>query len=162
MDDRGVARGKCTMPSCSCLQYERQGRVKRCTCGHVPTKHDVANQPDVIRDEDSDFDSQFEECISLDHTQPPSTPVSDSMPSSDSALTVPQAWSMPSATQSPTVGEHGSALLLRGATIKEVPNAYLYSTTCVVLPSLCIVELSECIYNVAAKCTLCRSESHHV
>ena len=118
MDDRGVARGKCTMPSCSCLQYERQGRVKRCTCGHVPTKHDVANQPDVVRDGDADLDSQFEECISLDHTQLSSSPVSASyiVPSSNSALTVPQAWSMPSATQSPTVGEHGSALLLRGAT----------------------------------------------
>ena len=114
MDDRGVARGKCTMPSCSCLQYERQGRVKRCTCGHVPTKHDVANQPDVVRDGDADFDSQFEECISLDHTQPSSSPVITSVPPSDSAPTVPQAWSMPSATQSPTAGEHGSVLLFRG------------------------------------------------
>ena len=116
MDDRGVARGKCIMPSCSCLQYERQGRVKRCTCGHVPTKHAVANQPDVVRDEDTDFDSQFEECISLDHTQPSSFPVSASVPSSDNELSVPQAWSMSSVTQSPTAGKHRSALLFRGTT----------------------------------------------
>ena len=147
------------MPSCSCLQYERQGRVKRCTCGHAPAKHAVANQPDVVRDGDVDFDSQFEECISLDHTQPSSIPVISSVPSSDSALSVSQAWSMPDVTQSPTAGKHRSALLFRGTTyiqgraecLPKQYNLYLYFP----IPMYC-----EAVR--AVKFILHRSESHYV
>ena len=135
MDDRGVARGKCTEPGCSCLQYQRQGRVKRCPCGHVPTKHASVDPPGIAHHEDADLDSQLEQCISLDHTQPAPVAVSDSVQSSDSAPVLPaQAWSTSNMTEPLTAGMHLVVLSL-GVLQNHLPIIFLHS-------SLLIIQLS--------------------
>ena len=120
MDDRGVARGKCTMRGCNCLLYERQGRVMRCTCGHPPAKHASPTEQDSVRLRDGvdhaeeDLDLQLEQCISLDHTQPASGPVSACVSTAVGIPTATHAWTTPNVPGSLTAGEYQVVLLFRG------------------------------------------------
>ena len=43
LDSRGVLRGSCTLPHCSCVCYDGGVDMKKCirvNCGHPPVKHE--------------------------------------------------------------------------------------------------------------------------
>lgn len=54
MDKRGHMRGKCTVESCDCIEYEVPAEDHNCTyCGDPPAKHQlIINGPESNNNEE--------------------------------------------------------------------------------------------------------------